>query len=122
MQNQTSSLSVAFLSNRTSSPLESLNSILTRSIAKKTHFFRFVGRLKLFESKKAHDMCLAINSREKEYKPANKKYHLRDAKIRENTKLLDEGKIDVKQFLEEMSNDRNRMFTYYHKNFPICPI
>ncbi|XP_055307952.1 uncharacterized protein LOC129572070, partial [Sitodiplosis mosellana] len=60
--NETSSLSVAHLLNRTSSPLESLNSILNRSIAKRTHFFRFVARLKFFESKKSNDMSIAVNS------------------------------------------------------------
>lgn len=109
LQNDTSSLSVAHLLNRTSSPLEALNSILNRSIAKRTHFFRFVGRLRVFESKKSNDMASAVNSQSSQFSSGNKKYQMRNKKIKELTKAFDSGGIDVEGFLESMSSDPYRM-------------
>lgn len=89
--------------------MESLNSVLNRSIAKKTHFFRFVARLKFFESKKSHDMALAVDSRCPEHQSGNKKYQIRRKKIEELTKMFDKGSIDVQDFLEAMASDQYRM-------------
>lgn len=110
-QNKTNSLSVAYVANRTSSPMESINSVLNRTVAKKVHFFRFVGRLRLFESKKAFDMSFAIMPNFRETVPKNKRCQFRDAKIKECTEWLDGNKIDVTDFLNELAADRNRMFT-----------
>lgn len=95
--------------NRTTSPLESLNSILNRSIAKKTHFFRFVARLKVFESKKSHDMNLAVNSKLPQKSSGNRKYQIRNKKIKELTDMFDGGSIDVEVFLDSMASDQYRM-------------
>lgn len=89
--------------------MESLNSILNRSIAKKTHFFRFVARLKLFESKKSNDMALAVNSNLPQLSSGNKKYQMRNKKIKELTAQFDAGSIDVEDFLKLMASDEYRM-------------
>lgn len=100
---------MAHLANRTSSPLESINSILNRSIAKKTHFFRFVARLRFFESQKAHEMDLASRNQLKECPPRDKRTAFRNKKIEEITEMFDKGRIDVQEFLKAMASNENGM-------------
>lgn len=70
-----------------------------------------MARLKFFESKKSNDMSLASGSKldESQLSSGNKKYQIRNKKIKELTDMFDEGRIDVPDFLKLMASDENRM-------------
>lgn len=56
-------------------------------------------------------MSLAVNCRlpQSQSNSGNKKYQIRNKKIKELTELFDQGRIDVQDFLESMASDQYRM-------------
>lgn len=59
-------------------------------------------------------MALAVNSGLSDWQinSGNPKYIKRDKLIRETTEQLDEGSIDVEDFLNLMATDENCLYTY----------
>lgn len=82
-------------------------------MAKNAHFFEFVVGLKLHESRKAdkmHNLLKNVMSNN-QLERKHPKVRMRDGKIADLTKLLDEKKISIKEFLA-MSADENSMFAF----------
>lgn len=90
---------------RTTSSLESLNSIIQKSFPQQTNIFKFIDSLRLLESIKASNLhqihCGFISNRQLERKRTADRD--RDLKIKHLTKKLMKGKISVDVFLESMS-------------------
>lgn len=57
-------------------------------------------------------MALAVNSRHVDWQSSseNSKYKKRNKVIKETTKLLDQGIIDIEDFLKLMASDENRKY------------
>lgn len=98
---------------RTTSSIESFNSVLNRSIAKRPHFFKFIERLKFHESRKADNFINLAEDpiKESQYQPRHMKDRLRHNKITELTDMLKNNRIDVERFLEMMANEENCMYS-----------
>lgn len=89
---------------RTTSPLESFNSVLGRSCPKHPHIYRFIDYLKLHES----NVCLEMWSLIDTAVPAGPKRSRdieRQAKIKECTALLKSQCISVAEFLDAVTED-----------------
>lgn len=54
-------------------------------------------------------MALAVNSNLPQLSSGNKKYQMRNKKIKELTAQFDAGSIDVEDFLKLMASDEYRM-------------
>lgn len=54
-------------------------------------------------------MALAVNSSLPQLSSGNKKYQMRNKKIKELTEQFDAGRIDVEDFLKLMASDEYRM-------------
>lgn len=54
-------------------------------------------------------MALAVNSSLPQFSSGNKKYQMRNQKIKELTAQFDAGSIDVEDFLKSMASDQYRM-------------
>lgn len=103
-QNEKNTLSVFGLSMRTTSPLESFNSVIGRSFPKHPNIFRFIDYMKMHES----NIVLKMRSLLECDVPnvSQRKRDLeRDAKITKATKMLGEKQIAVEEFLEIVSTD-----------------
>lgn len=108
-------MSVAHLSMRTTSSLESFNSAINRSVKKKQNYFKFVERLRIHESRKAdrmhnlaHDVLPA-----KQFTARHKADRLRHEKIKENTDLLRDGVISTAEFLSIMANEGIHFYQHF---------
>lgn len=90
---------------RTTSSVETLNSVIQRSFPGQTTIFRFIESLKLHESIKSSDLYQLsmgeISNKKMERKRALDRQ--RDSKIKRLTEQLKNGEISVKIFLEAMS-------------------
>lgn len=94
---------------RTTSSLESFNSKLNRSIAKKSNYYRFFERLRIHESRSAdrmHNLSTDLLP-DTHFDPKHKYYQERAIKIKANTSLLCKGKMTVAEFLYEMTVDED---------------
>lgn len=92
---------------RTTSSLESLNSVIQRGFPKNTHIFKFTDALKLFESEKSSDLYqLSLEKpSDRDFGRRRKKDILRNEKIKRNTELLENDMISVLDFLQNMVKD-----------------
>lgn len=91
---------------RTTSSLEGFNSILNRTIAKHSNFYRFVERLRIHESRRADEMINLVRdqSSKKHLEPRHKKDQDRDQKIKHHTSLLCNNKVSIADFLNAMTS------------------
>lgn len=90
---------------RTTSSLESVNSVIQRSFPGKTNIFKFIDSLKLYESRKSEDLYKLSNG-EMSYRQLERKRRVdreREQKIVHLTSQLKNGYITVASFLEYMS-------------------
>lgn len=109
---------------RTTSSLESFNAVLNRSIAKHSHFFKFVPRLKIHESRKADKMFnLAhdiLPNDHDQFKRRKKCDQQREEKIKYFTTkylIVPITENSVREFLLAMASDDNGTNTfrsYFH--------
>lgn len=92
---------------RTTSSLESFHSALNRSMEKKSNFFKFMVGLKLYESRKVDQMYSLLNNNQpkKQFEPKLCKDRERHNKINHYTKLFEQKKINIKEFLVGMATD-----------------
>lgn len=104
-QNKRNSISVAQLSMRTISSLESMHSMLNRSLAQKKHFFKFIECLRLHESRKADNFFALVNGLQATRFQRHPKIQRRDEKIKSFTDSLTSSKINIEQFLQGMADD-----------------
>lgn len=111
-KNKRNSISVAQLSMRTISSLESMHSMLNRSLAQKKHFFKFVECLRVHESRKADNFFSLLNGLPATRFQRNMKNQRRDDKIKHFTALLLKKTLDVKQFSQAMADDCKHNFQY----------
>lgn len=91
---------------RTTSSLESLNSVLGRSFPKHPHIYRFIDYLKLNESNSCLEMWSLI-AQDVPSGPIRKKDIDRQARIKKCTDSLKTKTISVAQFLDEMTKDEH---------------
>lgn len=97
---------------RTTSSVEAFNSFLNRSILKRDHFFKFIERLKLHDSRKTDDFFNLIHDNvlpKHQLERTKKRDQLREEKIKLYSFLLDRKEITFEQFLEEMATDKDCM-------------
>lgn len=91
---------------RTTSSVEGLNSVIQRSFPAKTHIFKFVDSLKMFEAIKSTDLYQLstgeITSEQLERRRAVDKK--RDEKIKYFSGKLNIGEISIASFLQAMSS------------------
>lgn len=88
---------------RTTSLLESFNSVIGRSVPKHPNIFRFIDYMKLHESKIMLKMGSLLESDE-EFDTAQKKIHReRSEKIKYATEMRKNGQITVEEFLQAVS-------------------
>lgn len=92
---------------RTTSSLEASNSVLNRSITKKTNYFKFFERMQTHESRCADRMYNLVHDLlpEKHFEPRHKVDQERAKKININTTLLCKGEMTPAKFLDEMTSD-----------------
>lgn len=108
-QNEKNTLSVAHLTMRTTSSLESFHSVLNRSMAKKSHFYRFVRGLKIHESRKAEKMFNLIHHKvPSDVVPRHRRDRERAERIKINTNLFCEIFLNIMEFFEALSIDENQ--------------
>lgn len=92
---------------RTTSSLESMNSVLGRGCWKHPQMFKFIDHIRKHEFKKSLDLLnLYKNDGNHDFKRKRKLDKEREEKISHFTSQLQKGKINVQDFLEAMS-DRN---------------
>lgn len=118
-QNKRNSISVAQLSMRTTSSLESMHSMLNRSLARKKHFFKFIECLRLHESRKADILFSSLNGIPATRFQRNAKNQRRNEKIKHFTELLLKKKINAKEFLQAMADDCKLNLQYFHISCPL---
>lgn len=94
---------------RTTSSLESFNSVLNRSMAKRPNFYKFIERLRLHESRAADNMYNAVHGLQKSLAPHHEKDRQRAEKIEHFTKLICNGKLTSQEFLNAMAQ-KDRMY------------
>lgn len=87
---------------RTTSPLESFNSVIGRSFPKHPNIFRFIDYMKMHESHIVLKMWALL---ECEGKDAFQRKRDRDDKIKYATGMLKRDEISVVEFLEAVAND-----------------
>lgn len=90
---------------RTTSSVEGMNSCVQDDLPKHTDIFRFIASLKLFESEKSselHFLSLEKNLK-RQLQRKRPEDRIRDAQIKANTELLQNGEISVGEFLKAMS-------------------
>lgn len=90
---------------RTTSLVESINSVLQRSFPDPTQIFKFIEQLKLFDTIKSTDLHqistgLIIKSSLQQKRAADRK---RDEQIQQCTNDLKSNAISVGKFLEQVS-------------------
>lgn len=107
-QNKRNSLSVFNANMRTTSSLESVNSVLGRSFPLHPHLFKFIENLQLFEFSKSLDMLelVASNAPVNHHQRRRERDQGRENKIRYFTRKLqdeDDVEFDVGCFLEAMA-------------------
>lgn len=92
---------------RTTSSLEAFNSAINRSVGKKQHYFKFVERIKLHESRSTDRMFGVVHDElpASHFEPRREVDKARQKKIKSNTELLSNGKISVDDFLNAMAAD-----------------
>lgn len=103
---------------RTVSSLESFHSSANRSMPKKGNFFRCVVGLRLIESRKADTMMNLVNNimPENQLERKHSWDRERDQRIKHFTELICKKKIPIKEFLQEISSDKNCMyFIFFQK-------
>lgn len=104
LQNKRNTISVAELNMRTTSSVESVNSIVQRSFPDRTNIFKFVESLKLFETIRSTDLHQLskgeIRTPQLERKRAEDR--ARDEKIKRLSMSLKQKKIPIAEFLEEI--------------------
>lgn len=106
-QNEKNSISVANLSMRTTSSVESFNAVLYRSIERHPDFYKLVIALQIHESRKTDQMhYLATNnpSPDAHFKKKRKLDQERDLKITALTEKLNGGTVSVEEFMLAMAN------------------
>lgn len=118
LQNARNSLSVATLNMRTTSSLESFNNILNRSISKHTHFFKFLCRLRIHESRKTDEMFYVTNYilPDSHFERRKERDRNRETKIQFFTAKLLSGQFTINQFLLAMAADENGGNTFYYNH------
>lgn len=89
---------------RTTSSLESMNSVLNRGCPKHPHIFKFIDRIRLHEFSKSLDLLDLIDDDvSEEFERKRKLDKEREIKISYFTNLLEKQEISVNEFLEAMS-------------------
>lgn len=107
---------------RTTSSLESFNSSLNRSVAKKKNYYTFFERIQLHESRNADKMYNLAHDvlPDKQFEPRHESDRERDRKIKLNTELLCKQETNVEEFLNAMAADDESMHTidiFDHVNY-----
>lgn len=93
---------------RTTSSMESLNSVLGRMIPKHPNIFKFIDGIKLHEFAKSRDLMeLSFNCPEKKLKRKRKIDEEREAKIKRTTDELLMENISPSEFLDIFSSNQN---------------
>lgn len=92
---------------RTTSSLESFHSALNRSMQKQSNLFMFLVGLKLHESRKVDRMYELTNNVQpkKQFEPRHREDRKRNEKIKHHSKLFEDKKISIKEFLLRMAAD-----------------
>lgn len=114
---------------RTTSSLESLNSVLGRLIPKQPNIFKFIDGIKLHEFAKHRELLeLLFNCPKKQLKRKKEIDEKRDAKIKRTTEQLVNNEISPSEFLDVFSSDQTLLpksgnFPYFtelfvHSDFP----
>lgn len=104
-QNKRNTISIANLDNRTTSPLEGINSYIQRTFPTNTTIFQFVDSLKLHETRKSTDLYQlstgSITNPELKRRAIDQE---RDEKIKYFSQKLKTGKISIASFLISMAD------------------
>lgn len=105
-------LSVAGLTMRTTSSVESLNSVLGRSMPKHPNVFRFMDHLRLHEFAKYMDFKESLKpaAGEKQFERQRKDTKDRAKNIQSFTTKLELNEINVVEFMEGVSGTTDEMF------------
>lgn len=90
---------------RTTSPLESFNSVIGRSCPKHPHIFQLMDYMKLHEYEVKMEKLVDLSESSKPNGPIRKRDQERDQKIKFATKMLQEGNATVDDFLSLMANE-----------------
>lgn len=111
VQDARNSLSVTNLNMRTTSSLESFNAILNRSIAKNAHFFKFLLRLRIHESRKTDEMHYMAHHilPDSQFERRKQRDRERENKIQFFSAKLLSGRFTTAEFLLAMAADENGM-------------
>lgn len=107
LQNNRNALSVCDANMRTTSSLESFNSVLGRSFPRHPHIFRFIDRLRLHEFSKSLDLMNLIKDDvpDSQFQRRRLLDRQREDKIKYFTHLLrTDDEITPADFLEAMAN------------------
>lgn len=109
-QNEKNPLSVFGLNMRTTSSMESLNSVLGRLIPKHPNIFKFIDGIKLHEFAKFRELLeLSNNCPAKQLKRKKKIDEEREAKIKRTTDELLLENITPSEFLDAFSLDHTML-------------
>lgn len=105
LQNKRNTISVAELNMRTTSSVESVNSVIQRRFPDRTNIFKFAEALKMYEAIRATDLYQLSRSDITTPNLARKRTEdrARDDKIKRYSDSLKEGQISIAKFLDEMS-------------------
>lgn len=105
LQNKRNSISVAQLNQRTTSLIESVNSVIQRSFPDRTHILKFVESLKLYESIKSTDLYQIVHDEIETpiLQRKRSKDKARDEKIKWWSAYLAKKEITIAEFLDQMS-------------------
>lgn len=108
---------------RTTSSLESMNSVLGRGCRKHPQMFKFIDHIRKHEFGRSLDLLnLFEDDVDKEFKRKRQLDREREEKISYFTKKLQEGEITVEDFLDAMSDKNILPGTGKFVNFgSICP-
>lgn len=103
-QNERNSISVADANMRTTSLVESMNSVIQRSFPSKPHIFKFLECLRLHEAMKSTDLFQLASNQISNSKLMQKRAEdkRRNEKIELLSTRLEKKKINAAQFLEHM--------------------
>lgn len=97
-QNQKTTISVANVSQRITSPIEANNSVLNGSVFKHASFYKFIECLKQQEFSRASDMRAALDQLGKKNVRKRKRDQLRGEKIKKYSDLLRAKKLKLMVF------------------------